>query len=146
MKLEKALVRFAAITRGGGYKMTELYVKTVGAGPLGDKIVSCVSQIHQREMASKARKNKELLTLCIYVADAIGARKVSWSSDGFFEHHGTSSRNQLLPSHPSLSSSTYPSLWPSQQGISPTSRKVSHNNNHQLSHSHHDSNASTSLK
>jgi hypothetical protein len=42
-KFEKALLRFAAVTRGGGYRHTDVYLQGVGIKGLGDKIVRCVS-------------------------------------------------------------------------------------------------------
>ena len=42
-KFEKALLRFAAVTRGGGYRHTDVYMQGVGIKGLGDKIVRCVS-------------------------------------------------------------------------------------------------------
>lgn len=43
-KFEKALLRFAAVTRGGGYRYTDVYLQGVGIKGLGDKIVRCVSR------------------------------------------------------------------------------------------------------
>ncbi|EKD02119.1 hypothetical protein A1Q2_03481 [Trichosporon asahii var. asahii CBS 8904] len=41
-KFERALIRFAAITRGGGYKHLELYVRGVGNKGVGLRIVDCM--------------------------------------------------------------------------------------------------------
>jgi hypothetical protein len=43
-KFERALLRFSAVTRGGGFKHLDVYVPGVGIQGLGDKIVRCVSQ------------------------------------------------------------------------------------------------------
>lgn len=45
-KFERALIRFAAITRGGGYKHLELYVRGVGNKGVGLRIVDCVGTNH----------------------------------------------------------------------------------------------------
>jgi hypothetical protein len=42
-KFEKALLRFAAVTRGGAHKHVDVYLQGVGIKGLGDKIVRCVS-------------------------------------------------------------------------------------------------------
>ncbi|XAO25856.1 hypothetical protein I312_104686 [Cryptococcus bacillisporus CA1280] len=41
-KFEKAIIRFTAVTRGGGYQFTESYVEGVGRGGVGSKIVRCM--------------------------------------------------------------------------------------------------------
>ncbi|ODO06520.1 hypothetical protein I350_03874 [Cryptococcus amylolentus CBS 6273] len=41
-KFEKAIIRFAAVVRGGGYKFTETFVEGVGRGGVGTKLVRCM--------------------------------------------------------------------------------------------------------
>jgi hypothetical protein len=41
-KLERALIRFAGVTRGGGYKHGPMFVEGVGRQGNGLKIVACV--------------------------------------------------------------------------------------------------------
>jgi hypothetical protein len=41
--MERALIRFAGITRGGGYKHVALYVEGIGRKGLGMNITACVS-------------------------------------------------------------------------------------------------------
>ncbi|WWC71733.1 uncharacterized protein I206_105691 [Kwoniella pini CBS 10737] len=41
-KFERAIIRFAAVTRGGGYKHTEQYVEGVGRSGVGKKLVKCM--------------------------------------------------------------------------------------------------------
>ncbi|WWC63115.1 uncharacterized protein I303_105715 [Kwoniella dejecticola CBS 10117] len=41
-KFERAIIRFSAVTRGGGYKHTEQYVNGVGRGGIGKKLVKCM--------------------------------------------------------------------------------------------------------
>lgn len=52
-KIERAILRFAAVTRGGGAKFGEEYVRIMGGREMGGKIVRCVSQIDWLE-AGKA--------------------------------------------------------------------------------------------
>jgi hypothetical protein len=47
-KFEKALLRFAAVTRGGAHKHVDVYLQGVGIKGLGDKIVRCVSESNAR--------------------------------------------------------------------------------------------------
>lgn len=42
-KMEKALIRFAGVTRGGGYKHLPLFVDGVGRKGVGGDIAACVS-------------------------------------------------------------------------------------------------------
>lgn len=42
-RLERAIIRFAAVTRGGAYKHMDAYVVGVGNKGVGLKIVDCVS-------------------------------------------------------------------------------------------------------
>ena len=42
-KMERAIIRFAAITRGGGYKLLPLYVEGVGRKGVGLQLAACVS-------------------------------------------------------------------------------------------------------
>ena len=47
-KMERALIRFAGITRGGGYKHLPLFTDGIGRSGLGLAITACVScQIYQ---------------------------------------------------------------------------------------------------
>ncbi|WVW85778.1 hypothetical protein I302_107816 [Kwoniella bestiolae CBS 10118] len=41
-KFERAIIRFSAVTRGGGYKHTELYLEGVGRSGVGKKLVKCM--------------------------------------------------------------------------------------------------------
>ncbi|OCF57433.1 hypothetical protein L486_04891 [Kwoniella mangroviensis CBS 10435] len=41
-KFERAIIRFSAVTRGGGYKHTELFVEGVGRSGIGKKLVKCM--------------------------------------------------------------------------------------------------------
>ncbi|KAK4686217.1 hypothetical protein P7C73_g3911, partial [Tremellales sp. Uapishka_1] len=41
-KFERAIVRFAGITRGGGYKYTEVYLEGVGRNGVGPRLVDCM--------------------------------------------------------------------------------------------------------
>ena len=41
-KMEKAIIRFAGITRGGGYKHVDVYVGGVGRTGIGSRLVDCV--------------------------------------------------------------------------------------------------------
>lgn len=41
-KFEKAIIRFAGITRGGGYKQMDIFVRGVGNKGVGLRIVDCV--------------------------------------------------------------------------------------------------------
>ncbi|ORX38689.1 hypothetical protein BD324DRAFT_621950 [Kockovaella imperatae] len=54
-KLEKGLIRFAGVTRGGGYKHLPLFVDALGRGrgrtALGPQVVACVSgDLRKRRM------------------------------------------------------------------------------------------------
>lgn len=42
-KLEKGLIRFAGITRGGGYKHLPLFVDGIGRKGVGPEVVACAS-------------------------------------------------------------------------------------------------------
>ena len=42
-KLERALIRFAGVTRGGGYKHVAMYVEGIGRKGVGHAITACVS-------------------------------------------------------------------------------------------------------
>ncbi|WVQ99840.1 hypothetical protein IAU59_006983 [Kwoniella sp. CBS 9459] len=41
-KFERAIIRFAAVTRGGGYKMTEQFVEGIGRNGVGVKLAKCM--------------------------------------------------------------------------------------------------------
>ncbi len=41
-KLERAVIRFAGITRGGGYKFTGVFMEGVGKKGTGLRLVQCV--------------------------------------------------------------------------------------------------------
>ncbi|OCF30647.1 hypothetical protein I316_07695 [Kwoniella heveanensis BCC8398] len=41
-KFERAIIRFAAVTRGGGYKMTDMFVEGVGRNGIGAKLAKCM--------------------------------------------------------------------------------------------------------
>nr|XP_031860079.1 uncharacterized protein CI109_004443 [Kwoniella shandongensis]KAA5527151.1 hypothetical protein CI109_004443 [Kwoniella shandongensis] len=41
-KFEKAIIRFAAVTRGGGYKHLEMYIEGVGRKGVGPKLAKCM--------------------------------------------------------------------------------------------------------
>jgi hypothetical protein len=41
--MERALLRFAGITRGGGYKLLPLYTDGIGRSGMGLAITACVS-------------------------------------------------------------------------------------------------------
>ena len=87
-KLEYALLRFAAITRGGGYKVLPLYVEALGRGGSGTQIVACVSTACQsiilpyllgdtHELADLVQHAlcHRILTIII---DALGPRQTVW--------------------------------------------------------------------
>ena len=44
-KLEKAVIRFAAVTRGGGYKHLAQYVDGVGRKGVGLQLAACVRKL-----------------------------------------------------------------------------------------------------
>ncbi|WRT68225.1 uncharacterized protein IL334_005201 [Kwoniella shivajii] len=41
-KFERAIIRFSAVTRGGGYKHTDLYIEGVGRKGVGPKLAKCM--------------------------------------------------------------------------------------------------------
>ncbi|WVF72621.1 hypothetical protein IAT40_007439 [Kwoniella sp. CBS 6097] len=41
-KFERAIIRFSAVTRGGGYKMTDVFVEGVGRNGIGPKLAKCM--------------------------------------------------------------------------------------------------------
>ncbi len=41
--MEKGIIRFTGVTRGGGYKHLDLFVRGVGNKGVGLRIVDCVS-------------------------------------------------------------------------------------------------------
>jgi hypothetical protein len=42
-KIERAIIRFTAVTRGGGYKHHDMFMKAVGNKGIGLDLVDCVS-------------------------------------------------------------------------------------------------------
>jgi len=48
-KLERAVIRFTAITRGGGYKHLAQYVEGVGRKGVGLQVAACVSRARRRK-------------------------------------------------------------------------------------------------
>ena len=44
-KLERALIRLGAVTRGGGYKHVAVFVEGVGRQGFGPAIVACVRRV-----------------------------------------------------------------------------------------------------
>lgn len=49
-KMEKSVIRFTAVTRGGGYKHVSMYVDGVGRKGVGPQLAACVSFILLREV------------------------------------------------------------------------------------------------
>jgi len=42
-KMERAIIRFTAVVKGGGYKHHDVFIKAVGNKGIGLKLVDCVS-------------------------------------------------------------------------------------------------------
>jgi hypothetical protein len=53
--MEKAVIRFAGITRGGGYKHVDVYVAGVGRTGIGSRLVECVSLVGDTALADETR-------------------------------------------------------------------------------------------
>lgn len=111
-KFEKALTRFAAVTRGGGHKHVDVYLQGVGLKGSGDRIVRCVSgsALIPRFHAS--------LTVSFSVADVIRSRQIVWSGNRSFDINGTKTRQRIHDSDSSLRTSLDQAFSTTEQGLS----------------------------
>lgn len=50
-RFERGLARFAAVTRGGGYRFGPVFVEGMGVKGLGGRVVECVSPGARRRMS-----------------------------------------------------------------------------------------------
>lgn len=120
-KMERAILRFAAITRGGAYKLGEPYIKSLGAKANGTKLVSCVS--HLLSFARYVFGTVSTNAQHAYVVDAYGTWSIVRCRRRFPVNNGATSRSNLPATRTALRPCPCPPIRPPQQGLLATSGK-----------------------